>query len=93
MKTKIIVEIETKNMKEFNANEDFTGEDITDDVEKKLHGAIEDYFKDFENNKSVVFDNFEESLFTDADDLQIKGIANLNDFGDVEIKVTVEKRT
>ena len=93
MKTKIIVEIETKNMKEFREHENGEGKVMTDEVEKCLHRAIKTYFKGLETGKGVGHDNLEEDILSDSDELQIEGVEQFSDFGDIEIKVTVEKRT
>ena len=93
MKTKIIVEIETKNMKEFREHENGEGKVMTDEVEKCLHRAIKTYFKVLETGKGVGHDNLEEDILRDSDELQIEGVEQFSDFGDIEIKVTVEKRT
>lgn len=90
MKTKIIIEIETKfnkfTGKDFDDEEDDTN--FTEDVEEDFHRAVRDYIE----SSIVDSDEFEEEVLENMKDydnwLPKKVKDGFNDLGEINIRIT-----
>jgi len=92
MKTRLVIEFETNNMKKV-VPEEYIGkyeecpedEVITDDIEKGLHERFKFIFEDMLKEDGMGYDEFEETMM--EDNIIIEGFDTLNDYGDVKITV------
>jgi hypothetical protein len=95
MKTKLIIEFETNNMKRV-VPEEYIGkgeecpedEVMTKDVEKGLHSRFVFLIKDMLTKGEMGYDRFEEFMI--EDDNGVEGFDELDDYGDIKITVTEE---
>lgn len=89
MKTKILIEVETKNMNEFKDPTEDEEEVITENVEKALHDSFIRFFKELEEKDNELLDIFTKYLLNGDlnEEACCEGVEKLNDFGDIIIKV------
>lgn len=93
MKSKFIIEVETKDMKKVSCEEDELykgkkmGDDITKEVEEDLHIEIKEIIrKDLEDlDSSKIVSLIDEDII--EGDVSIEGFEQLNDYGKVTITV------
>ena len=93
MKTKIIIEIETKNMNRIvpeeyinNGHECPEDELMTDDIEEGIHKLFSEMVFSMINDDRM---NFEEEVL--SNELSVEGFDKLSDYGDIKISVTEDK--
>lgn len=92
MKTKLLIEFETKNMKKV-VPEEYIGDDercpedeeMTDEIEAGLHNKFISIIREMLENKGYLWDGFEEELIGDEE--SVEGFESLEDYGDIKIKV------
>lgn len=91
MKSKFVIEVETKNMNEVRENEDGTGEIVTKDIEKELHSEIRDRIKDgLEDSGERIYGVIEEDVM-EFGNVVVEGFESFCDFGDIKFKVKKQK--
>lgn len=86
MKTTLKIEIETKNMKAFGENEDGSGKDVRDEVEKDWHTYLKEAVRELLHKEDI------EDLTLEIFETLPEGVEEFKDLGEVEIKVTEEKQ-
>lgn len=93
MKTKIIIEIETNKFTTINSEEDLSGEDITDDIEKEFHSAIFRELLTLEEKDGSLYNALSEGIFENTEELNIEGLECLGDFAkELNFKVSIEEK-
>jgi len=81
MKTKLIIELETSNIKKV-LEED--GEDITDEIENEIHAILKEEILGLQDKSSNFFEEFENRILEEN---CVESYDSLNDYGDIIIKV------
>ena len=95
MKTTMIIEFETKDMKKV-VPEEYIGsdelcpkdEEMQDEIEIDLHQA----FKNFLHHTFEENEIFETYILEDCDDLSVEGFEELSDYGDIKITISEENK-
>jgi len=93
MKSKIMIEIETKGFNKINSEEDLSGEDITEEFEKDFHIEIFRQLKRaLEEKDGELYESLQE-VCLDGTDIGVEGFECLDDYAkEFKIKVIEVKK-
>ena len=81
MKTKLIIEFETKDMNEIKDSIEEGAEIVTDIIEYELHESFKKYLKDIVNNDNEDFETYM------VEYASVEGFESLKDFGNIQIRI------
>ena len=92
MKTKLVIEFETKEMKTV-VPEEYPGtpgkcpkeEEMTEEIEKGLHEEFISRIKEFESKDSYLYEDLQSYLM--EDEKGVEGFETLDDYGNISFKV------